>query len=85
MLTVSLRHIIGYVYSTDLVIVQNYMDAVDTVISQQQYDLRALVDFSTQTVIKQQEEFKTMRANCFRNIEALQTESRNVSSVTNKL
>jgi len=30
----------------DLVIVQSYMDVVDTITPQQQYDLRALTDFS---------------------------------------
>lgn len=66
-------------------IVQNYMDAVDTVISQQQYDLRALVDFSTQTVSRQQEEFKTMRAKCFRNIDAFQNESQQVSHLRSRV
>lgn len=62
----------------DLVIVQNYMDAVDTVISQQQYDLRALADFSTQTVAQQQQDFKSMREKCFSNIQTLQQQSQQV-------
>ena len=61
-----------------MVIVQNYMDAVDTVISQQQYDLRALADFSSQTVTQQQDEFKLMREKCFSNIQTLQQQSQQV-------
>lgn len=66
------------IYSVDLVIVQNYANAVDTVISEQQHDLRALVDFSTQTVQRQTKKFKLMRSHCFSNIELFQNESQRV-------
>jgi len=62
----------------DLVIVQSYMDAVDTITSQQQYDLRALIDFSASTVIKQQEDFKRMRATCLTHVDKMQQKSQEV-------